>query len=184
MAGQGSATTTKSIFRFIRVLNFLGEWYKYNVSDCRETLWWSISGQDGETYLWYSCISAANCLTHYWAFWIICVTNIIRLRTDHPHLLDCGITVDNQSPESQYISDKVIERSTWILQSVEFFIQDEMKLYGVASIFLPLQTACSVLEIGDRYAGNESCRRHERIIKKINRSGYRDILMLQPVLLN
>jgi len=92
--------------------------------------------------------------------------------------------VDDHSPESQYISDKVTERATLILQSIEFLIQDKMKLYGVASVFLPLQTACSVLEIGDGYAENESCGRHEKIIKKINHSGYRDILMLQPVPLN
>ena len=136
-------------------------------------------GEDNETYLWFPNIYAANFLTHYWAFWVLCVTSIRSLRAGHHDLLERPIKVDDHSLESEYVSQKVIERSLWILQSTEFLTQEEMKLYGVASVFLPLQIACSVLGVVEERATARHHGTYEKFIEKVNLSRYRDILLPQ-----
>ena len=89
------------------------------------------------------------------------------------------IKVDDHSPESEYISQKVIERSLWILQSIDFLTQEEMKLYGVASVFLPFQIACSVLGVVEEHATARHYGTYEKFIEKVNLSRYRDILLPQ-----
>ncbi|KAG3182394.1 hypothetical protein PC129_g25366 [Phytophthora cactorum] len=69
-------------------------------------------------YMWFPNITLANSLTHYWAFWILCVTYIIKLRAEHPWLIDHIIEVDGEAPESHQVSKKMMQMAKWILQSV------------------------------------------------------------------
>lgn len=164
-----------AVLKFVRILDHLAQWYQGILSASQGTLWWPISNTDGETSLWFSSISMANCLTHFWAFWIICITNARGLRTEHASLKEIEIEVDGIALESELISERIIERSTWILQSIEFLTQDEMKLYGVASVYLPLQTACDILK------RNDNCSRSVwTVIGNINKGRYRDILKVLP----
>lgn len=178
-ADHASTVVPKAITRFVRVLDRLTSWYEENVSTSHEALWWTILGEDNETYLWFPSIYAANFLTHYWAFWVLCVTSIRSLRAGHHDLVEGPIKVDGHSLESEYISQKVTERSLWILQSIEFLTQEEMKLYGVASVFLPLQIACSVLGVVEERAIARHYGTYEKFIEKVNLSRYRDILLTQ-----
>lgn len=121
---------------FDRVLKGLIRWYKETSAAYGGHLWWSkLKGE--ETHFWFPSIAVANSLTHFWAFWIMCVVNIRQLRADYPPLKERGVQVDGQSPESQQLSDRVVEMAIWILQSMEYLTQDEMKLFGVASACLP-----------------------------------------------
>ncbi|KAI8416709.1 hypothetical protein FOFC_03022 [Fusarium oxysporum] len=138
--------------------------------------WWYMSRAENEVSLWFPDITVANYLTHYWAFWIICVTHIRQLREAYPSLKEREVLVDGQAPESQDISEKLMDLSTQIFQSIEFLIQDEMKLFGIASAALPFQTACSFLK---RNNGSEGvCSgMYKQVLDKIVQRGYGNMLI-------
>jgi hypothetical protein len=105
------------------------------------------------------------------------VVNIRQIRADSPQLKERGVQVDGQSPESQQLSARVVEMAIWILQSMDYLTQDEMKLFGVASACLPFQTACSVLGIRDGCNGGAYSWRYRKIIDRVNNGRYREILI-------
>ncbi|KAH8800369.1 hypothetical protein F5884DRAFT_549580 [Xylogone sp. PMI_703] len=170
-------TVSVSISQLVEILDRLSKWYEQVLTSSEMSLWWTRSGVGDETYLWFSNITVANSLTHFWAFWIICIANIRQLREQYPSLRERELQVDGQIPESEYISTKIIEMSANILQSVEYLTQEKMKLFGATSAFLPLQTACDALGIVDG-SGDSGCfRKYQRVIEIIKRSEYQDILI-------
>ncbi|RKK76051.1 hypothetical protein BFJ71_g17013 [Fusarium oxysporum] len=138
--------------------------------------WRYVSRAESEVSLWFPDITVANYQTHYWAFWIICVTHIRQLREDYPVLKEREVLVDGQAPESQDISEKLMALSTRIFQSIEFLIQDEMKLFGVASAALPFQTAYWLLKKNN--GSEDVCSGiYKQVLDKIVHKGYGNILV-------
>lgn len=113
--------------------------------------------------------------TNYWAFWIICVLHIRQVRADYPDLRGDQVQLNGQAPESQTISEQLLELSTRILQSIEFHIQDEMKLYGAVSAALPFQTAMHLLRKNDGCDGLWSTM-YVQVLDEIAHKGYQDML--------
>ncbi|MBE3049917.1 hypothetical protein IMZ48_46950 [Candidatus Bathyarchaeota archaeon] len=135
--------------------------------------WWYIY-KDGRTCVWFPDITTANYLTYYWAFWVICVTQIRQLREDFPCLGAEDVLLNGDPPESQNIADQLVDLSSRILQSMEFLTQDEMKLFGVSSAILPFQTAFSFFK---EHGVGEACSGIlEPVLKMIVDRGYGDIL--------
>lgn len=175
----GPATKQKTVARgaaveFNKILATMSSSLQEAMRSPGQTTYWDILGDDGETSIWFSSISVANLLTHIWAFWIICVTNIRSLISEYPDLQSLEILVDGQTPGSKFVTEKIASAANDILLSMEFLMQDEMKLFGVASLILPLQVARSVYNastITDRDAYSRCC-------KRIERSKYRGILHL------
>lgn len=139
-----------------------------------QATYWDIVGDDGETSIWFSSISVANLLTHFWAFWIICVTNIRSIISDYPDLQSLEILIDGQTPGSTFVTQKIASAANDILLSMEFLVQDKMKLFGAASLVLPLRVARSVYNTSTTADGDA----YSRCCKRIERSKYRDILLL------
>ncbi|KAH7119193.1 N-terminal fungal transcription regulatory domain-containing protein [Dactylonectria macrodidyma] len=167
----------EALFGFVEILDRLSRWYRSTQLSSRGPLWWPVSRTGGQTHLWFSSITVANCLTHLWAFWIICATQIRQLRAEFPGLMEQGIEVDGQVPESAHVSQKIIQESVRILQSVEFLTQDEMKLYGIASAALPLHTAWKVLDTINN-SGTDTCSSScQKVIERIISKGFGDVLM-------
>ncbi|KAK5992301.1 Kinesin light chain 1 [Cladobotryum mycophilum] len=95
--------------------------------------------------LWYSDITMANCMIHYWAFWVMCIVYIRKIRRLHPSLTKLPLLIEGEIPESDLLTDVGIQMSTWTLQSVAYLTQDEMKLFGATSLTLPVRVAYKFL---------------------------------------
>lgn len=95
--------------------------------------------------IWFPNISVANSLIHFWAFRAICLMQIRNLATSFPTLGSGKLSAENQVSESIYRRD-LMELATRICQSMDYLMQDEMKLYGPASTLFPLRTALGVFK--------------------------------------
>jgi hypothetical protein len=121
--------------------------------------------------VWFPHITAANAMTHYWAFWIMCVVYIRRLRKDYPELRDDDFLINGEIPESPIITEVAIQMSTWIFQSIEYLVQEEMKLFGAISATLPTRIAYQFLRYNHFY-DYKLISWCERVIDGIRDRGY------------
>lgn len=106
------------------------------------------------------------------------MTQIIKLREMFPGIEDEGIWVHGQlvSIESEHVVDAIIEKGTWILRGLEFFVQDEMKLVGVAEVSFPFHVAIDVLGgLGDDGEGPSRMKIVEAR-ERISRNRFRELL--------
>lgn len=87
----------------------------------------------------YHDITEANCLTHYWAFWIICAVQAQSLRSQLA-------TSRFLPPEATITESGIKSKAILIMRSVEYLTREEMKLYGKISLLLPLKVAYEYLE--------------------------------------
>ncbi|KAI8686722.1 Zn(2)-C6 fungal-type domain-containing protein [Fusarium sp. Ph1] len=88
-------------------------------------------------------IIAGNFFTHLWAFQVICAHNIIKLTSKFP----CLSTSSEMRDLDDLLDVKMINQlALWTFRSIEFLMKEEFKLFGAASISLPLRTACGVLK--------------------------------------
>ncbi|KAH7276133.1 hypothetical protein B0J15DRAFT_531564 [Fusarium solani] len=88
-------------------------------------------------------IIAGNFFTHLWAFQVICAHNIIKLMSRFP----CLSTSTKMRSLDNLLDVKMINQlALWTFRSIEFLLKEEFKLFGAASISLPLKTACDVLK--------------------------------------
>ncbi|KAL6863997.1 N-terminal fungal transcription regulatory domain-containing protein [Trichoderma novae-zelandiae] len=122
-----------------------------------------------KAHVWFPDITTANSMTHYWTFWIMCVVYIRKLREDYPELLDEDVLINGESPESPLITEMAIQMSTWIFQSIEYLVQDEMRLFGAISTALPTRMAYQFLRYNHDRELISWC---ERVIGGIRDRGY------------
>jgi hypothetical protein len=172
---EATRVALSAVIEFVEVLENLGKWYQQTTAAANEPLWWPLSRLERETCVWFTSISTANCMTHYWAFWMICVTEVRKLRAEYPSLRSTEILVEGHVPESDHVSKALVEKATNILQSMEYLMQDELKLFGLISAALPLRTACTLDEPDGRLHGVVSQSR--KVISKIIQKGYQDVLL-------
>ncbi|RJE25255.1 hypothetical protein PHISCL_02405 [Aspergillus sclerotialis] len=133
---------------FNDTLKGMNEWEISVSNDADQPLYWY---QDQATRtskvsaskipcIWFSSITMANALTYIWSFRIICLNEMELLARGLPQL-NLG-----QSSASSELGIKSVPRiaqslMVQISQSMEYLLQEEMKLFGPASAVLPLQTA-------------------------------------------
>ena len=159
----------ESTSKLIQVVNRLEQWEKAELSAYQSPLWWTVTTADGEIYLWFRNLEVASCLVNLWAFRIICLTNVIQLRRESPSLLLQAISIDGKSIDGVEVTGEIIQLSTQIIQSMEFWTQGKLGIYGAASAAMPLQTAIQALGgMGsDSEAGSRSYSKTvERIVEK------------------
>lgn len=87
----------------------------------------------------YYDITEANCLTHYWAFCIICA---VQTQSLGKQLATSGVV----QPEVTITESGIKSKAILIMRSVEYLTREEMKLYGKISLLLPLKVAYEYLE--------------------------------------
>ena len=139
------------------------------------TLWWYVAGIDGKASIRYPNITLATYQTHHWAYWITFVMQIRQLREDYPCLREKDILLNGQEPESDTVSEKLLELSTRIFESIDYFLQNEMKLYGAFSAAFPFQTACHFLKTAGDGNKRVSCA-YTRALEMVINKGFQDIL--------
>jgi hypothetical protein len=146
------------LHEFVKVLDELECWFtlfcstRPRTSKCRGD-----ATKDGQNSFDFPDVTTANCMTHYWTFWILCVMNIRQLRLKNPGLAKIEIRVRDRLLDSTTESE-ITEMATWILQSVDILIQDKVQLFGATSLTLPLKTAYQYLNSAD------VCNRHSQAL--------------------
>jgi hypothetical protein len=151
---------------FEAVLDRLNAWADDFLSSACESsplFWLQPSADGGRPHIFFQNISAASALTHFWAFKVICLRNIDRLKASCPR----------SGPRHVYdtAGSEAIHLSVMICQSIEYLMQDRMKLFGPTSITLPLHTAYETFEAGGQQTEEEFkwCR---GILESIRSRGY------------
>lgn len=115
-------------------------------------------------------IMTANVHTHAISFEIICLTEIEKVDL---FLADHGSTsrsAAGQTLEINYSDRKAWELADKVCQSVEYFLQEEMRLFGPASAVFPLRIAYDVLS-RDSQRNREGIKRCQGLIDRIRQTG-------------
>lgn len=95
--------------------------------------------QTKDTAIWFPSVTMANVFTHIWTFRIICMTELEKLALLFPWLILGGMSLTNQY-HLHHVQGYTLALSNQICSSMEYLMQDEMKLFGPASTFSPLKT--------------------------------------------
>ncbi|KAH7345807.1 hypothetical protein BKA66DRAFT_434053 [Pyrenochaeta sp. MPI-SDFR-AT-0127] len=121
----------------------------------------------GELQFWFPSLLAANVHTHMWAFEIICLTEMEKLRpylSDRDYACKAGDTHKRNDANLYMLAAR-------ICQCIKYLLQDEMKLFGPASALFPLKIAHDVLD-RDKEGNREQIERCWRFFEQIRDRGY------------
>ncbi|KAK7447488.1 hypothetical protein Landi51_06844 [Colletotrichum acutatum] len=170
---DSESAARKAVIQFVEAINRLDSWHKStNMTMGDFTCLHKVSPAD--TSLEFPNITVANSLSHYWAFWIICATQIQRLRVHHLNISQDCLLIDGEYPASKAVTQKVLQLATFILESTGYLMREDMKLYGLASAFFPLHIARGALEMFG--GGDEAiCEQLARNAEIIRQQGYEDV---------
>jgi hypothetical protein len=161
----------ESISRLVGVLDHLVQW---RASHQSSTSGYRLITRNQGTHalgLWFPDITSANIISHYWTLWIMCIGHIRRLQAKFPGLDITQFEVDGQRLDVHLGQERLARICDFLLQVVEFLMQDEFKLYGLASTPLCCRAAYEVLQdLGDLGAARLMCNR--RTIEDFNRKTY------------
>ncbi|GKZ58795.1 hypothetical protein AnigIFM49718_004633 [Aspergillus niger] len=146
-ASIGDQTEATSILNSVGdLLNSLNEWEASETNNATSPLYWY---RDQSTKaseipcIWFPGITMANAITYIWAFRIICLYEMERLASSLPQAnFDYWRILKEHHIESVQKSSANLLRQ--ICESMEYLLQEEMKLFGPASTILPLQVAYAV----------------------------------------
>lgn len=94
-----------------------------------------------ERRLWFSDITMANIYTHLWAFRTICAEELGSLTRSFPWVN----RVPSNHVSSRYSKEQTEDLAASISCSMDYLLQEDLKLFGSTSAMLPLHIACNVL---------------------------------------
>jgi hypothetical protein len=161
----------ESIARLVNMLERLIQWRKSHQSSTPGYRLITRNQGGKELGLWFPDITSANVISHYWTLWIMCIGHIRRLQAKFPGLDITHFEVDEQSLDLHLGPERLARICDFLLQVVEFLMQDEFKLYGLASTPLCCRAAYEVLQdLGDLGSTRLVCNR--RTIEDFNRKTY------------
>ncbi|KAJ5624889.1 hypothetical protein N7510_001198 [Penicillium lagena] len=89
--------------------------------------------------LWFPNVTIANVYIHLWAFQIICLDELEKLVSWFPSLISKK-SISSSGIKFGHIQEDIFQLSGQTCSSMEYLLQDKMKLYGPASTIFPLQT--------------------------------------------
>lgn len=165
---------------FLDLLDRFNGWQaSYPAMSSSTSYWFKPSTQKGNRpSIWFKNIMIANALHHFWAFKVICLSNIERLRLAYPGLILSHDALTTYMKASS-IFDEIMSLSTTICQAIEYLMQDEMKLFGPTSAVLPLRVAFDTFRAGGERSNGELewC---ESIFEYIMGKGYHFVTMFFP----
>ncbi|KAK3694117.1 hypothetical protein B0T22DRAFT_373526 [Podospora appendiculata] len=143
---------------FSDVVDRLDRWERAFQSSTLYPSFWPMPAShrdsNGRPCIWFPDVTAANALTHFWAFRVICLSGISKVTASYPELeFKCQPLNSLRDSESTETSQntrflETVRLSIRICQSIDYLLQDEMKLFGPTSVILPLRTAYDTFEAG------------------------------------
>ncbi|KAH8801447.1 hypothetical protein F5884DRAFT_514457 [Xylogone sp. PMI_703] len=140
--------------KFSQALITLDQWELQYRLDTPKPLYWPkrshmvnerypTSVTDQKTHIWFRNVLIANAFTYLWAFRIVCITHMERIELQFPNL-----TQDiNAEPSAYHPQTRTLELSFFICQSMEYLLQDEVKLYGPLTSLFPFKVAQEILKL-------------------------------------
>lgn len=162
---------------FNDLLNGLNNWEASESINVTSPLYW-YRVQDPEEIpcIWFPSITMANAITYIWAFRIICLCEMERLASSLPQpSIEYLRILKEQHIESVQKSSETLMRR--ICESMEYLLQEEMKLFGPASTILPLQVAYAVATMnGNQH--NAQLPILKRIVERLVLKGLQSFPML------
>lgn len=117
---------------------------------------------------WFTSLLTANLHTYLWTFRIICLTEMEKISS-----FLSGYGCCNDSDEGRWkegVRAEVSKLAVHVCYSVEYLLQDRMKLYGPASALFPLQTAFEVLS-KDWTVDRERITHCQKLFERIDSKG-------------
>jgi hypothetical protein len=139
------------------------------------TYWQHTSGPSTKTNpghcdlaLWFPNVTMSNVYTHLWAFSIVCLTEIQRLRSNFPAML---VESWPSQFDSNHLESRKAELTTLICRSMSYLMQDEMRLFGPASTLFPLHIAYHITRANPAQREESACV--EEAIKRLVQKGMR-----------
>jgi hypothetical protein len=151
---------------YLEILSRLESW-EASFRDTTSPQFWTCSTNPSsrapaplDLCLWFPNITMANVYTHLWSFRIICVSEVSQLVSLFPSVGWCDSRMSTFIPDNCW--EFLRSLSLQICSSMEYLMQDDLRLFGPMSSMLPLRTAYKVL-IGDKNGQNQ----HIAYIKKL-----------------
>jgi hypothetical protein len=139
-------TESKTLQDALRtILQRLQLWEQGYESNLMRPLYWphAVDISRGEDIrLWFSDVTVANALTHYWALTAICLVHIQELK-----LATETYVLDNT------VRQQYLKPLTMICQSIPFLFQESLNLYGPSSIAFPLSTVRYISRWNEQHGG-------------------------------
>lgn len=139
-----AATSAQGIMEeLLNVLQYLAQREEALKKETTAHRWLPIFPVQQDWPIQFSDIITGNFFTHLWAFQMICTHNIIDLTLRYP----CLPKPTGMRGLDDLLNVKTINQLALLtFRSIEFLLQRDFKLYGAASIILPLKTACDVFK--------------------------------------
>lgn len=95
------------------------------------------------SFLWFPSLPVATSLTHLWAFRAVCFSQLAQLLSldliSSAELERIRTCLDVSGVED--CQEQTVVFHSMIYQSLQYFMQDEMRFYGTESVTLPLRVA-------------------------------------------
>jgi hypothetical protein len=117
----------------------------------------------------FPSLLAANVNTHVWAFQIVCLREINRIDEYLSRHTDPS-SIDKNNPANITLTNAG-GLAVNICRSIDFLLQDELKLYGPASALFPLKIAFDLLN-QDAVANAVWIARCEELVERLDQRGY------------
>jgi hypothetical protein len=170
------AATREVVLALTEVLEALQQWEQSYKSSSRGPLYWPKPIRDADpcdanTFrppFWFPNATTATALIHFWAFQVICLTQIEQLEVLYE--IPRGCTGLDNCPTIQ-ILEGPIDFSVKICQSMGYFLEDQMKIYGPAAAIFPFQIAYETLFLYLRQC-TEQTKMCEHIIFRFSQKGF------------
>jgi hypothetical protein len=118
--------------------------------------------------LHFPSITAANLYTHLWAFELLCILHIRRLIAMFPFPVQ-GLSLRIDEATLDVKEEQCI---ILILRSTEYLMKEDFRLYGAASVVLPLGVASEALRCRLGRERGELHYWHTRVVSFVSGKGY------------
>lgn len=124
---------------------------------------------------WFPNIMKANVHIHTLSFEIICLLEIEKVDVFLGGQGSNLTSAAGQTLENDYSDRKAWELAEKICQSAEYFLQEDMRLFGPASAIFPLRIAYDVLSRDSQGKQEHSIRRCQVLFGRIRQTGISSI---------
>jgi hypothetical protein len=150
------------------ILDRLDEWHAWFTSHSPDaaSLLSTQQCSNGQTTLPFLDTAAANDLTHYWTFSVMCFTYLDQLLNRWPSITNRQTDAKGGGSLSNVTAQQY---ATWTLQSTTYLTQDDQKLFGATSLAFPFKVGFGFLPRRGGVHGRYVC---DTAIRRLGLKGY------------
>ncbi|KAJ4359621.1 uncharacterized protein N0V89_000176 [Didymosphaeria variabile] len=166
----------RALAQLATVIESLDDWYVKVRSENFDFSAFQSSDEVCDPRMRFPNLTTANCMSHFWAFKILCISEIAYLKWQYPGLAAKVVDFGSDTLDSESYPNEVKCMSNWIMGSTEYLTQDYMKLFGVLSTYFPVHTVFATLLRYERITKNPSllnafAGQHRSLIKTLMELG-------------